>query len=408
MSLMTCLRRMRASRLGNVSIIFALASPIVIGSAALSVETSYWYFKKHQLQAAADDAAYAAAMELRNGSSQAAVTSAAQTAAGQNGYNSATGAIAVQTPPSSGPYAGVGSAVTVTLSQPLQRFFTQVFSNTPVVETASATANYQTSADACVLALDQSASKGAYFSGSSQLTLTGCVVMSDSFSSSSVYVWGASSLTASCVISSGGVQTKSGGLNDTGCSQPMTDVPPAPDPFPSLPAPPVASACASGSGGTLQPGTYCGGLSLKGDVTLQPGVYVINGGTLDINGNANITGSGVTFYLTGGATVQMNGNATVNLSAPTSGTYSGILFYGDRSDTGLSETFNGTASSSMTGTIYFPTDNVTYQGDFAGAQGCTYIVADTVSWSGNTGFNLNCTQYGMAPIPALSAVKLVG
>jgi hypothetical protein len=137
-------------------------------------------------------------------------------------------------------------------------------------------------------------------------------------------------------------------------------------------------------------------------------VYVINGGTLKINGNANITGSGVTFYLTGGATVSMNGDATVNLTAPTSGTYSGILFYGDRNYPGLSETLNGTASSSMTGTIYFPTDNVGYLGDFSGQNGCTYIVGGTVSWSGNTGFNLNCTQYGMAPIPALTSVKLVG
>jgi Flp pilus assembly protein TadG len=408
MSLFACLKRMLSSRRGNVALIFALASPLVIGSAALSVETTYWYFKQHQLQAAADDAAFAAGQELRNGSPQAVVNTAALNAATQNGYNNSIGTITVQTPPSTGPYAGNSSAVSVILTETQQRFFTQLFSKTPVVETTSATADYQTVSDACVLALNQSATNGVYISGDAQLTTTGCVVMSNAFSSGSVDVWGNSSLTASCVISAGGVQSK-GGIDDASCSQPVTNAPPAADPFASLPAPPVSSTCASSSGSALQPGTYCGGLSLQGgNTTLAPGVYVINGGSLTINGNATLSGSGVTFYLTGGATVSMNGNPAINLSAPTSGTYSGILFYGDRNYPGLSESFNGNASSSMTGTIYFPTDNITYNGDFSGVNGCTYIVGGTVSWSGNAGLSLNCTGAGMTPIPALTTVKLVG
>jgi hypothetical protein len=112
--------------------------------------------------------------------------------------------------------------------------------------------------------------------------------------------------------------------------------------------------------------------------------------------------------MAGGASLSMNGNATVNLSAPTSGPYSGILFFGDRSVSGNTYSFNGTASSVMTGALYFPTEAVSYNGNFSGANGCTQIVADTVSWSGNANFNVNCSSYGMSPIPALQAVKLVG
>jgi Flp pilus assembly protein TadG len=402
------IKRMLTSRSGNVGIIFALAMPLVIGSAALSVETSYWYYKQHQLQAAADNAAFAAGLDARNGQTVAVLDATALNVATQNTYDNSLGTIVVENPPSSGPYAGNTAAVTVTLTQREQRFFTQLFSSAPVIVKATATSVFQTTSDACILALDPGASGAATFTGNSSLTLNGCVVMSNSIASDSVYVWGAANLTTNCVMSAGGYADH-GGLTETACNAPTTNAPAAPDPYKNLPAPAVdTSHCANGNGANLNPGTYCGGLTLKGNTNLKPGVYVINGGVLDFNANANITGSGVTFFLTNGATVTMNGNAAVNISAPTSGTYAGILFYGDRNSPGLTEKFNGTAGSQMTGAIYFPTDNVTYLGNFSGANGCTYIVADTVSYSGNTNFNVNCTNYGMAPIPAGAAVKLVG
>jgi hypothetical protein len=136
-------------------------------------------------------------------------------------------------------------------------------------------------------------------------------------------------------------------------------------------------------------------------------VYVIEGGDLKVNANANVTGSGVTIYMAGSSTVSMNGNATVNLSAPTSGTYAGMLFFGDRSGSNVSETLNGTASSAMTGAIYFPKQNVNYIGNFAGANGCTQVVADTVTWNGHTHLAANCNGYGMRTLQAYEAVRFV-
>ena len=48
------------------------------------------------------------------------------------------------------------------------------------------------------------------------------------------------------------------------------------------------------NGKNLDPGRYCSGLSLKNTVNLAPGVYVIDGGTLKINANTNLNGTGVT------------------------------------------------------------------------------------------------------------------
>ena len=87
---------------------------------------------------------------------------------------------------------------------------------------------------------------------------------------------------------------------------------------------------------------------------------MINGGVLKINANANLTGSGVTFYLTNGATVQINGNSQMNMVAPTTGTYAGLLFYGDRTQATATNTINGNATSLLTGTIYFSSQDVDF------------------------------------------------
>ena len=76
------------------------------------------------------------------------------------------------------------------------------------------------------------------------------------------------------------------------------------------------------------------------------------------------------------------------LSAPTSGTYAGILFFGDRNAPGGTHRFNGTAVSDLTGAIYAPAQDVEYSGNFSGTTGCVQVVASTISWSGNATINL--------------------
>jgi hypothetical protein len=147
-------------------------------------------------------------------------------------------------------------------------------------------------------------------------------------------------------------------------------------------------------------------MNLSGDVTLQPGVYVVSGGNFKVNANANVSGSGVTIYIKSGSTVSINGNATVNLSAPTSGPYSGLLFFGDRSGTG-GVTLNGTASSKLTGAVYFANQDISYLGNFSGNGGCTQVVGKTVEWSGNAAITQDCTAYGMKTIATMQLIKLV-
>ncbi len=91
---------------GNVAVVFALSLPIVAGGAALGVETSYWYYNSLRLQAVADAAAYAGALEQVSGSDTPTIVAAATTSAALNNFDTSTGTINVNTPPSSGPNAG--------------------------------------------------------------------------------------------------------------------------------------------------------------------------------------------------------------------------------------------------------------------------------------------------------------
>ena len=67
---------------------------------------------------------------------------------------------------------------------------------------------------------------------------------------------------------------------------------------------------------------------------------------------------------------------------------------------------NGTAASKMTGVMYFPAQAVSYIGNFSGDNGCTHVVAKTISWSGNSNLAVDCSAAGMSPIVIGGVVAL--
>jgi Flp pilus assembly protein TadG len=388
---------------GNIAILFAFMLPLVVGAAAFGVETTLWYQARLKLQAQADAAAFAAVLDKKAGASNAAVTAAATKAATTNGFVAANGGLTVNTPPASGSSGPNAVEVILTANQP--RYFTALFTSAALTMSARAVAKYTQNGAACILALDPSVSGAAHFSGSSSLTLNGCSVMANSTSASAVSMQGnAAQLSAECVYAAGGASLNSHAVLT--CGSAVGGASPIPDPFAGLPAPTDASACKTVSGTTLNPGNYCSGFSMNGgNVTLNPGVYIISGGAFKLNGNLTLTGTGVTFYIKTGTSISMNGNSTVNLTAPTTGPYAGMLFFGERTNT-ASHLFNGNNSSHMTGNLYFAGGTVGYSGSFSGQNGCTQIVADQVDWTGNSSFSIDCSTYGMSPIPTSTTAKL--
>jgi len=265
----------------NVATIFALTLPIVVGAAGFGVETSYWYYNSLRLQATADAAAYAGALEQISGSDKPTIVAAATQSAATNGLGSGT--IVVNTPPASGPNTAK-KAVEVIVRQNLDRMFTAIFTQGQVPEQARAVALIINASKSCMTALDPTASQAALFSGNTSVKVTGCVVMSNSNATDSIKLQGSASLQVDCLIAAGGVSLSN--PVTTVCAAPITQALPAADPFADLPTPAASNPCQNDNKATLSPGTYCSGMTLKGNVTLSPGVYVVQG---DLKINARLS-----------------------------------------------------------------------------------------------------------------------
>ena len=390
----------------NIAAMAALTMPIIVGGAGLGVETGYWYYEQLRLQQAADAAAYAAALEHYQGN-EAAMLPSATDAADDNGFVDANDDIAMTWP--SATYPTDQRSVDIALTRQIPRGFTALFGSDPITISVMATAKYEPASNACLLALSKSASNSVWIHGNASMNISGCVVSSNSLSATSINTQGSTTASMPCATTAGGVSLTAATVM-TECDAALTGQLPVADPYRNLVLP-TPGPCKAWTGNSHTAGTYCGAIDMRGHIdTLAPGNYIFSGGAVTINGgdNGGLTGSGVTIFLMNGASISMNGNPPINLSAPTTGTYAGMLFVGDRTGTPLTNRFNGTASSSMTGTIYFPNDNVHYAGTFSGFNGCTQVVASTIEWTGNTSLSVDCTAYGMGVIQVGGRPYLIG
>jgi hypothetical protein len=139
---------------------------------------------------------------------------------------------------------------------------------------------------------------------------------------------------------------------------------------------------------------------------LQPGTYIVNG-PVTFDSQSNVSGSGVTIISSGNVTI--NGGATLNLTAPLAGASSGVpgVVFADPNSATIK--LNGGSAAAFQGALYFPQSNITFAGNSSnGNNGCTQIVANTISFTGSTNLGSNCTGDGTATInSASSGVALV-
>ena len=105
---------------------------------------------------------------------------------------------------------------------------------------------------------------------------------------------------------------------------------------------------------------------------------------MHFSGNSTNTCNGVTFYASTG-NVSWNGDVTNVFSAPTSGTYKGLLLYLPNGNS-LEISVSGNASSEFTGSIIAISSHVELQGNNQTLALSTKIMANTVEFSGNGNF----------------------
>ncbi len=434
----TLARRLAADRSGVTAIITGLALTVLMGFAGLAIDVAAWLNATRGMQAAADQAAYSAALAAgtnscnsNSASQQARAVAAARGYA--NGVKNTTVAIACNSS---------ASTFTVTISQPQPMWFTKLFLSDAPTASAKATAMLASKvSDLCVLALDGtnvatgfigSDASAALMTGSTTLNLR-CGIAVDSSHASALSVGGNASVIATNVYLVGDMQGSPSGSGSISTSPTPNNIlkyqPPVVDPYLGRTIPSLGSCTGSTNqtyeaNVTLSEGVYCGGLTLGGSqkrtVNLNPGTYYIVGGSLTINAKATVIGTGVTFVLTGNmlgqtgyATLRINGGATVSLAAPTSGPLGGLAFFQDRNAPFSSNSncgngnaqnkINGGSDQLITGAIYFPNQSLCFNGNSStsGAGQCTQIIARTLDFTGNSDVRLSCAGTGIEPLSVL-------
>jgi hypothetical protein len=450
---------------GQSLLVLAFALTGLLGMMGLGIDFGYLRFAKRQMQSLSDAAAVAAALQIpvcAGSAGCSSLTTAGKTALEDNGIaaaNITVSAACTNTPsfgqtiivvnnppsclpkgttyPTQDPHNGNNGFVETLVFQNQPTFFSKVFGTNSVqmvTRSEAATGNGSN----CIYALDPSSG------GAITLIFGGvnfaCGVVDES-SSGSAFTCFLGSFQAPYI----GVH---GGDGFPFClfpgAQPKLSIP---DPTPTDPlaylqpslksqAPGTSSGnCGTiatgnvpngtytGSKGaitvagtvTLNPGTYCGGITVNpgANLTLNSGIYTITSNTstgaaapggLNINAGTNVTGNGVGFYNYGpnGAVQFLCSSCTagnVVLTAPNAtncgscgSAWQGMLFYQDPGDTATSIVVGSFSfNTKPTGTSYFPSATVNYAFDIS----VTYniLVAKDigigVSWDQNTTKSFN-------------------
>ena len=386
------LTKLWRDRMGGILVYAAIAAPVLIGAAGLSVDVGLWYANKRLIQSAVDSAALAGALELRRSVGDiTSITNVVNADALINGYSAAAGdIIAVD--------ASNSPRVAVTITRTVPSLLSQVvFTQTTNVQ-ARAVARADVN-DSCIWSLNPTAAQAINVVGSADVEL-GCGMIANTSDPDGIHKEGSGCLAASEYKVAGGYDESM----NSGCALspiPETSIPPADDPLASLPSPSYAFCGGGGPplnlSGTadyvVSAGVHCTNINVTttGTVTFGPGIHIFDRAALSINGSSDIDGSELTLYWSesGGVNdgIDIAGGATVTLSAPTSGVYAGILIYQDRNTApGVTLKLTGGSTMDLDGIIYAPTTDVEFAGGTSVDSSSILIIADEVEFKGGNTF----------------------
>jgi Flp pilus assembly protein TadG len=395
------LARLGRDNRGNVLAILAITMPLTIGVSGLAIDSAQLSLQKRRLQRSADSAALAGAHALDQSSS---VRTAVLYGLSLTNVLSLSSDPVVQNAPTEGAFRGDPTAVRVALETAVQTPFISMFSGSQERSVAAeAVAIVSFDGEFCLLALETGNVTGITFQGNSTVDL-GCGVATNSKASAAVSASGSASITASPVMARGGIPRST---NYAAGTKLRPYSPAQKDPLAYLPRPAPPSPCGAqiqvqpGATRSVAPGCYKG-WDIKGTANLSPGTYFIDGSTVNLGSQAALNGTGVTIILTSttpGATnsfagLSINGGAKLNLTAPTFGTYEGVLMYRDPRAAAGSFQINGNSASRIEGAFYFPKDHLTYNGTSGMRTECVQFVARRITVSGNSTIENECPEDG--------------
>jgi hypothetical protein len=436
-TMISFLKKLWRDKRGNALVIAGAALPLVLGSAGLASDTIQWALWKRELQRAADSAAIAGVYAIvQDEGSRTNVTGAVDK---DLTYNSHVGITTTRTAgqPTSGSYTSDIYAVQVSLAVQKKLSFSGMFMNFVPTISATATATITPSGKYCVISLEDTPTTGITATGNADVDM-GCGMITNSTSMTAAVATGSSEVHASPIAAVGGIAASNNWASGTVLTpftlaqeDPFASVPP-PSTFPTSNCPAYrqnnpndthtfTASDANTSG--LPSGTYCvGGLDIQGTTAFPDNsTIIIDGGSMDIGAQAHVSCSRCTFVLTSRTAstnansignVNINGGAELDLTAPSGGTYAGILVYQDRraqdgTNANQQNTINGNSDSTFQGAFYFPSQQVTFNGTAGMTTDCMRLVARRVLYSGNMHISNTCPADSGLPDFTGRKVRLV-
>jgi hypothetical protein len=345
----------------------ALSLAVVVGIVAIALDGGRMLEERRRAQAAADAAALAAGADLyahywtNHGQDlQGTAAEAARSSAAANGYPAS--GVTVNIPPRSGSFAGQAGYAEVFISNSVAATFGRIFTSSDPTVSARTVARGEPMQIGLILLRPSGAD--ALLNKSVAFTVLNRPIIVNS-SDAAAYDEPTFGVTIASRFDITGNYVTGGGAIMLG--RVRTGQRPVPDPLAFLPVPTTTGVTVRSAAPltinsllptVLQPGIYQGGIHITGAsiVTMNPGVYIIQGGGFQVDGAATVAGLGVMVYNTTSATypsgpITIASAGKVALAAPLSGTYQGINFFQDR---GLATTISmtGVGLAAITGVVY--------------------------------------------------------
>lgn len=381
------LRSFVNDRRGNFATIVAIAAIPIIGSAALALDFSRASNARSDLQELVDASALAV-VNKADGKLSAATGDAEKNLQdfgkdffrAQNSFDNTI--VDIQINSTDGLVtASATYPMTTSLAKTLGLYDWRIAVNA-VAQAVGPSASY------CMIALNEARNPAITFDGTSDFNAPNCYVHSNGAGSRSMLQKGASTAYAAHFCAAGDVKGRYS-------PEPVENCDVISDPYAGLKMPSRIGKCDYTDSAfkkgkfEIRPGRYCGGLKVMAhaQVTMEPGVYIFDGGPLELRSKSELVGEEVTLvFVDEGTRLDVAAGSIVDISADPKGDYAGLIFVQDpASSVGVTSTIQGGGEIKIVGTWYFPTQIVrlTGGGEIGLKSEQTAMIADSFVFTGN-------------------------
>jgi hypothetical protein len=337
--------------------------------AALTIDGGRIMEERRNDQVIADAAALAGASDLYMNYSTAKGTDLNGTAkavaiqiANANGIS--TGALTVNIPPLTGPFAGQPGYIEVVIRTEVDGSFSKSFTSSNVVVSARSVARGLPMKIGMILL--RPSGPDAFVNNGLAFAIVNSPLRVNSSDSAAYRQASVGAVVASQIDLTGDYVNPGGAIM---LGKIRKKVPPTPDPLAYLPVPdpellPLRESnqlvIDSNVPTSLLPGVYQGGIRIRhfSIVTMQPGVYIMQGGGFQVEDDATVVGSETMVYNSNDAAhaagpISVTTKGKVLMTAPMSGSYQGVSLFQHRGQANpISISGNGLLT--IAGLVYAP------------------------------------------------------